>query len=74
MLDLKNLNEETLGAIRQNLGVAPDDTSQDEVIAKFTIRQALARFLTWHGIIGWEGTILNAVDDLTDAAREDDPR
>ena len=51
-------------AVRQNLGLEPDDTSQDEEINAMSKQEVFDRFLTWQGIIGYSNRILSALEKI----------
>ena len=49
-MDCSLLNEDVLGAVRQNLGCDdPDDESRDDRIADMGKMEVLERFLEWEG-------------------------
>lgn len=50
--------------IRQNLGLEPDDTSQDDEINNMSKQEVFDRYLTWQGIIGYSNRILTAIETI----------
>ena len=67
-MNVEKLNEDVLGAVRQNLGGADeDDESMDEQIAAMGPLDVFSCYLTWHGIIGYSATIWEAVSNIKEA-------
>lgn len=56
--------DEVMEAIRQNLDLESDDTSMDKKIMKMSKDEIFDRLLTWNGLIGYEGTIREWVNDV----------
>ena len=50
--------------IRQNLGLEPDDTSQDDEINAMSKQEVFERYLTWQGIIGYSNKIILAIETI----------
>ncbi len=58
-------NEYIMRDVRQNLGIKPDDTSQDEKIARMSKHEVFDRWLTWHNLIGgWASVILEGIEGI----------
>ena len=51
-------------AVRQNMGLEKDDESRDEEILQMSRDEVFRRFMTWNGIIGYEGTIKEAIEEI----------
>ena len=51
-------------AVRQNMGLEKDDESRDEEILQMSRDEVCRRFMTWNGIIGYEGTIKEAIEEI----------
>jgi hypothetical protein len=51
-------------AIRRNLGLEPDDKSQDGRIGTMTRSEQLERYLQWNNVIGYAGIVINAVKEI----------
>lgn len=65
MLRTKRFSKELLGSIRQNLGGEDEnDTSFDKSINIISRNRLLKAYLTWHGIIGFEDIIKNAIEEI----------
>lgn len=56
--------ENILSYVRQNLGLRPDDTSQDEVINEMSKPEVFSCVCNWHGLIGYGDTIRQWVNDI----------
>lgn len=50
--------------LRENMGLEPNDTSQDKYIESLGRHEVLDRFLTWEGIIGYTNKIEDAISDI----------
>lgn len=50
--------------IRQNLGLEPDDTSQDDEINAMSKQEVFERYLTWQGIIGYSNRIISVIETI----------
>ncbi len=50
--------------VRQNLGIKPNDESKDDQILKMSRGEVFRRFMTWNGIIGYEGMIKAAIEEI----------
>lgn len=50
--------------IRQNLGLEPDDTSQDDEINAMSKQEVFERYLTWQGIIGYSDRIISVIETI----------
>jgi len=55
-----------IGDVRQNLGLEPTDSSEDERIMKMSHDEILDRVLNWNGIIGYGGDIRRWVENIYD--------
>lgn len=66
MLELNYLEDSTLTAILQNMDLDESDESYAKV-ARLSKFEALDKFLTWHGIIGYTEQILKAVQSIETA-------
>ena len=53
-----------LNAIRQNLGLEQDDTSQDKIIEKMSKDEVLDRVCNWEGLIDYGEKIRNWFKDI----------
>lgn len=63
-LDVNELPDQVLTDILSNLGVE-DETEKDlEVVGQMTAGEAMDRFLTWNGIMGFTGTIIEGIDGI----------
>lgn len=51
----------TMRDMRQRFGLDENDTSRDEKILALPSRRFLDEYLSWHGIIGYTGQILDAI-------------
>lgn len=60
----EDLYPSVIEAVRQNMGLDQLDDSEDERILKMSRAEIFRRFMTWNGIIGYEGTILNAIEEI----------
>lgn len=61
----------TMEDLRQRRGLDEDDTSEDEEILTMSGFEFLDEWLNWNGIIGYTGSIIEAIEmaygiDLTD--------
>lgn len=65
--DFDVLDGTVLQAVRRYLGLDEDDTSEDDLIKKMSPDELFERFMTMNGIIGFEGDILRAINDIRDA-------
>lgn len=59
MIDVDELDDEVREAIMSNL-----DTDDVEAVKPLSAYEAFDRFLTWHGIIGYTATIMDALDSI----------
>jgi hypothetical protein len=50
--------------LRQNFGVGPEDQSEDGIIALTPKEMIFKRYLTWHGIIGYDFMIKSALEEI----------
>jgi hypothetical protein len=50
--------------VRQNLSLDPTDDSEDEKILKMSRSEVFERFMTWHGIIGFEHMVKAAIQEI----------
>lgn len=51
-------------AVRQNLGLELDDTSQDDEINAMSKQEIFERYLTWQGIIGYSNRIISLIETI----------
>lgn len=51
-------------AIRQNLGLDEDDESKDDEIMQMSREEVFRRYMTWHGIIGYESEIKEIIEEI----------
>ena len=51
-------------AIRQNMGLEPDDESNDEEIMEMNHSEIFERWLQWQGILGFGDRILSVVEEI----------
>jgi hypothetical protein len=58
-LDIEEINDQTLSDIMENL-----DTEDPGDVAGLSAGEAIDRFLTWNGIQGFTGMILEGVDGI----------
>lgn len=61
---------DVIEAIRQRMGLEPDDSSRDDYIRKMSPDAMLEDYLNWHGMVSLAGDILRAVNDIRDAFAE----
>ena len=61
------LEGDVLDSIRMNLGLEANDNSKDAKIEQMSADELFERYMAWHGIIGFESAILQAVNDIRDA-------
>ena len=59
MLDIEHINDQTLSDIMENL-----ETEDPGDVACMSAGEAIDRFLTWNGIQGFTGMILDGVDSI----------
>lgn len=64
MTQAEDMYPSVIEDVRRNLGLKPEDQSEDERIAQMTRREVFRRHLAWNGIFGYEGKILNAVSEI----------
>lgn len=57
-------SERVMKNVRENMGLEPNDTSQDKFIEALGRHEVLDRFLTWEGIIGYTNKIEDAISDI----------
>jgi len=50
--------------VRENLGLTPDDTSEDAFIMEMDKEEVVERYFTWEGIIGYGNKIISVVNDI----------
>ena len=50
--------------VRQSLGYEEDDSTVDKMIYELSKREVFALWLQWQGIIGYEDSILDAVENI----------
>jgi hypothetical protein len=68
MLKLEKLNRNSLEAVRQTLGVGPEDASKDDVIARMDPIDYVERYAQWHlGDRSWGSTFYGVVMEANDA-------
>lgn len=73
MLDPTKLPEDFKADIAANRGWDDcTDAERDGLIAKLDERRALDYYFAWHGLGGWTGTILRAVNTVQAAKVADD--
>lgn len=70
MIDLSKLDPEIVDAARQNLGLEAGDTRRDAELARYTPAQLFSRYCSWHGLVGWGGTLWATVEALQAAGKE----
>lgn len=51
-------------AVRQNLGLEPDDTTHDEEIEEMSRDEVLDRVCEWNGLIGYGDTVREWIEDI----------
>lgn len=61
---MKQYEEYIMRNVRENLGLEPDDTTEDEAIMEMSKKEVLERYFVWQGIIGYENDIINSVQDI----------
>ena len=57
-------SERVMQNVRENMGLEPNDTSQDKFIEALGRHEVFDRFLTWEGIIGYTNKIEDAISDI----------
>ena len=58
-------SEKIMQAVRQDFfGLEENDTSMDDKINQMDRIDVLSSYLCWNGIIGYTGTILDAVENI----------
>lgn len=63
----ESLEGDVLDSVRMNLGLEADDDSKDDEIKQMSADDLFERYMIWHGIIGFESSILRAINDIRDA-------
>lgn len=62
---MKVYNDDVMEAVRCNLGLQKDDTSQDAAIMTMDKREVFERYCRWNGLIGcWDEYLLDAVSSI----------
>jgi hypothetical protein len=64
MLNPNELDDNVFSAIANNMGIEGDNQKDIDKIAALSVREAVDRFLGWHGIIGYTDTIINTIDNI----------
>lgn len=57
-------SERVMRNVRQNMGLEPNDTSEDKFIEALGRHEVLDKFLTWEGIIGYTNKIEDAISNI----------
>ena len=57
-------SDDVMQAIRQNLGLEPDDISRDSEIFRMSKLEAFEKCLNWENIVGYSGIILNFINGI----------
>lgn len=64
---MKIYSEKVMEALRQNRGLEPNDTSEDEEIMKMAKRDVFNQYCAWEGLLGGYGhMLLNVIEDIYD--------
>lgn len=64
-LNTERLPKKILGDIRQSLNAKnKDDTSKDDQINMMSNNELLEHFFIWHGFIGFNDMIKNAIENI----------
>lgn len=50
--------------LRQRRGLEPDNVSSDEILNNFSPQQAFKEVLSWEGLINWDETIKEWINDI----------
>lgn len=50
--------------LRQRRGLEPNDISSDEILNNFSPQQAFKEVLSWEGLINWDETIREWINDI----------
>jgi hypothetical protein len=71
MIDADNLDDGVLNDICFNMGMKSEDWDDDKKVEKYlnkvktlNVRDALDKYLTWNGIIGFTDDIIRAIDNI----------
>jgi hypothetical protein len=54
----------SIEAVRQNLGLDQNDDSKDDEIMQMSREEIFRRYMTWHGIIGYESEIKEIIEEI----------
>lgn len=63
---MSKYSERVMRNVRQTLDLDENDTSRDNEIMEMNQDIVFRRFLEWEGILGYDETILNAIESIYD--------
>lgn len=78
-MKIEELSDHVVSAITQNLGYSNDDDfwGNNKLVKEATVQieqmdeyELLERFLNWHGIIGYTGLIISAINSIREVTKK----
>ena len=67
-MNVHRINDRTLQAIKENHELETHTDGEVQEKLKYeSVEELFDSFLTWHGIIGYTGMIMNALKDIQEA-------
>lgn len=71
-VDVDMLEDGVVNYVLLNLGIEPADVTHEDMkkISEMSAYKLLDKWLNWHGLIGYTGTIIEVVENLQKAQCE----